>query len=126
MRQRYQTYSAVILSFVGAVHWGLAMAAPVHRPGRYIASVAPALTAWAALNTPSAFGYDEGDPNSSVPYYVLGAGFVASFLYDEAVSGKRGVPMWYSSLRAPLTFTVLGVTVGAILAIREPRTRRAV
>ena len=91
-----------------------------------MASVMPALTAWAAVNAPGAWGHSEGDPNSPLPYYVLGAGFVATFLYDEMVATSRGVPRWYNAVRAPLTFVVLGVTAGAMISIREPRTRRAV
>lgn len=126
VRHRFQTYAASILSFLGAVHWGLAMAAPVHHPGRYVAAVVPSLVAWGAVNAPGAWGHAEGDPNSVLPYYALGAGFVGSYLYDETLASVRAVPRWYSALRAPLTFAVLGLVVGSMFAIREPRTRRAV
>ncbi|RXU10950.1 DUF3429 domain-containing protein, partial [Pseudomonas syringae] len=45
-------YGAVILSFVGALHWGFAMTAQdikaEQRSGRFIWSVIPALIAWIA------------------------------------------------------------------------------
>ena len=41
-------YGAVIISFIGAVHWGLAMHAERSRQTRlYVYSVVPALVAWA-------------------------------------------------------------------------------
>ena len=44
------TYGAVILSFLGAVHWGLAMQSSQAGRDRQLAlSVLPALVAWAAL-----------------------------------------------------------------------------
>ena len=51
-------YAATILSFVGAVHWGIGVAAP-DLPGRrtwLIASVLPALVAWVALALPARAG----------------------------------------------------------------------
>ena len=46
-------YAAVILSFMGAVHWGVALSSPSRdRSKYYIASVVPALTAWLALLMP--------------------------------------------------------------------------
>jgi hypothetical protein len=46
-------YGAVILSFVGALHWGFAMLAndldDAERDARYLWSVIPALLAWPAL-----------------------------------------------------------------------------
>ena len=42
-------YGAIILSFMGAVHWGAAMASTEQQRGSYIiASVIPALLAWPA------------------------------------------------------------------------------
>ena len=46
-------YGAVILSFMGAVHWGLAMHSAHPRRNRQLAlSVVPALVAWVALLLP--------------------------------------------------------------------------
>ena len=59
VRQRFTTYSACILSFLGAVHWGGAMYAPA--PGllslvQFTWSVLPPLYAWGALNIPETAG----------------------------------------------------------------------
>lgn len=43
-------YAAIILSFVGALHWGFAMGADASdAPGLYSWSVVPALLGWAGL-----------------------------------------------------------------------------
>jgi hypothetical protein len=52
-------YAAVILSFVGALHWGFAMVRPIDEFERgriYGWSVCPALAAWFALMLPTAGG----------------------------------------------------------------------
>ena len=52
-------YGAVILSFLGAVHWGLALRAPVEEapmgPARLTLGVLPALVSWVALLLPDVF-----------------------------------------------------------------------
>jgi ABC-type Na+ efflux pump permease subunit len=52
-RQALYAYGAIILSFVGALHWSLAMSLPElterQRSARYAWSVAPALIAWPAM-----------------------------------------------------------------------------
>jgi hypothetical protein len=44
-----QTYSAVILSFLGGIRWGLAIAEPSPSSGTLALSVSPALAGWAIL-----------------------------------------------------------------------------
>lgn len=50
-------YGAVILSFLGAVHWGFAICAPIEDAGaaraRYGLGVVPALIGWVALLLPA-------------------------------------------------------------------------
>jgi hypothetical protein len=56
----HSSYGAVILSFVGAQHWGLAMALPgldeAERTHRFVWSVGPCLLAWPALVLPPQMG----------------------------------------------------------------------
>lgn len=93
-------YGAVILSFLGGVHWGLEMArqqtagGPIS-PLRLGISVLPSLVAWAALALP-------GD-------YVLAglcAGFIGMLAYDLHAARRGTVPPWYPKLRIPLTLVV--------------------
>ncbi len=45
-------YGATILAFLGAVHWGLALATPAARLGRFVLGVVPQLVGWVALLLP--------------------------------------------------------------------------
>jgi hypothetical protein len=49
VRRRFVGYGGVILSFLGAVHWGLALASPAPKPRTWLYAVMPSLWAWAAL-----------------------------------------------------------------------------
>ena len=50
-------YGATIASFLGAIHWGLAMREPLTpQPGRFVWGVFPSLVAWAALLLPLSQG----------------------------------------------------------------------
>ena len=58
-----QVYAVVILSFLGGVHWGLAMAAgPAGTQGpRLFWSVMPSLIAWPALFLPPVYSMGRGE-----------------------------------------------------------------
>ena len=50
-------YGATIASFLGAIHWGLAMREPLTpQPGPFVWGVFPSLVAWAALLLPISQG----------------------------------------------------------------------
>ena len=89
-------YGAVILSFLGAVHWGLALRgaleeAPAAWP-RLGLGVLPALVAWVALLLPARLGL-----------VLLAAGVVAVSTV-ETVAARRGlVPPTYLALRWQLS-----------------------
>jgi len=51
-----QAYSATILSFLGAIHWGLIMRDDQPSQGMLIWGVAPSLLAWASLLVPPHLG----------------------------------------------------------------------
>ena len=77
-------YGAVILSFVGALHWGFAMALPglgaVERQRLYGWSVVPALAAWPALLWAA--------PAAAL---LLVAGFGAHYAQDRRLLVAHGV-----------------------------------
>lgn len=89
-------YGAVILSFVGALHWGLAMSLPnmteQQRSRSFIWSVLPALLAWLALLV-----------SSRLAAPILVFGFVAHFLMDQRLKSRAALPGWYIPLRLKLT-----------------------
>ncbi|MFN7184154.1 MAG: DUF3429 domain-containing protein [Thermomonas haemolytica] len=89
-------YGAVILAFVGALHWALAMQAATlaqaRRAQAYAWSVVPALIAWGALQLapgPAAL--------------LLVAGFLLHLVADHALAARLPLPLWYLPLRARLT-----------------------
>ncbi len=99
-------YSAVILSFVGALHWGFAMlgltVGAQQRSSWYVWSVIPALLAWVALLLPSLF--------ASV---LLGVGFVAHYIRDIGVVRSTNLPEWYLPLRRRLSLiAVISIVAG--------------
>jgi len=90
------TYGAVILSFVGALHWGFAMVHPATagRPmnGMYAWSVMPSLLGWVALLLAPAAGAT-----------LLIAGFLVQYRQDLRLVRVLPLPAWYLPLRLQLT-----------------------
>ena len=93
-------YGAAILSFLGGIQWGLAIAVGGGNLRRLGVSVVPSLIGWAALLLPTGPGA-----------IVMAAGFVCVLLIDIRASRIQQAPSWYPKLRWPLTV----VAVSAIL-----------
>jgi hypothetical protein len=89
-------YGATILSFIGALHWGLAMSLPEltgdQRAARYAWSIVPALIAWPAMLL---------SPPIAAPLLV--AGFIAHYLQDRRLARQARLPGWYLPLRMRLS-----------------------
>ena len=99
-------YAVAVLAFLGAVHWGVALAdgPDADRLGNRLGwSVVPALTGWvAALMT-------------ALPALVLlMAGFGAAYLVDRRAGDRGELPAWYLDLRRRATAVVL-LALGASL-----------
>lgn len=90
-------YGACILSFMGGIHFGLAIAAP-QSPSflRLGTSVLPALIGWAALLISTDAGL-----------ILLAVAFAVLLAYDLAETKRGRVPPWYPKLRVPLTLIVV-------------------
>lgn len=99
-------YGAVILSFMGGVHWGWAMAADEPSLERLGLSVLPSLVGWCGFLLGGAGGF-----------VVVALGFVGLLWLDlQAVAAGRAAA-WYPQLRWPLTLiVVVSLGVGAIAA----------
>ena len=98
-RQALMAYSIAILSFMGAVHWGLAME-DQSLPGiqlwrRYTVSIIPPLAATATIFIPASF-----------QFVWLGVCFVCLLVYDLFAVSRAEAPQWYPRLRWPLTLIV--------------------
>ena len=88
-----QGYGAVILAFVGAIHWGRALDTG---DGRLMTlSVVPSLLGWSCLLMPPALGLP-----------LLAAAFALVLLFDRRE--YRAVP-WFRQLRLRLTFMICGL-----------------
>lgn len=87
-------YGAVILSFVGALHWGFAMTLPAlpatERQQRLVWSVMPALIGWVAMLLPVSWGC-----------WVLASGFTVHLWQDRKLANF--MPGWYMPMRVRLT-----------------------
>lgn len=95
----FMAYGAVILSFLGGIHWGLAIASDLgdgSLPRRLVVSVVPSIVAWAGLLLPLRVGL-----------LVLAVGFAAMLYVDTRATRVGEAPPWYPRLRGPLSAVVL-------------------
>ena len=104
-------YAAVILSFIGAIHWGVVMVTfsaehPDLRETWYRLgwSVTPALVAWLATQMVL-----------SAALVTLILGFFSAFVYDLWSVKKNWIPNWYIRLRKHLTLVVLIALSSALI-----------
>jgi len=105
-------YGAVILSFMGAIHWGLAIAPGASVGGdalssRLVGSVVPPLIGLGALLVPPTIGF-----------LVLAAAFAGLLGIDLRATRRGLAPAWYPKLRVPLTVTVVAALLVAAIALR--------
>ncbi len=89
-------YGAVILSFIGAVHWGRLVAPGAARDpqaaGWFVWSNVPALLGWAALLLPAAAGL-----------VLLIAALALAWAVDRHAFATGRYPAWFARLRTHLT-----------------------
>jgi hypothetical protein len=98
-------YGAVILSFVGALHWARALQAgpAAYRARLLIVSVVPSLLAWLALLLPDSGGL-----------LLLSLGFVLLYLFDRR---EWRAHRWFVRLRLHLSVAAtLALAAGAAVA----------
>jgi hypothetical protein len=120
------SYGAVILSFLGAVHWGFALAEPpaslaglapppsnrdpAHKP-RLALGVLPALIGWVALLVALLL------PSPAIALGILIAGFIATNVAEQSGYRRGWVPVRYLWLRWILTVIVVAILV-TVLVLR--------
>lgn len=99
-----QTYSAVILSFLGGIRWGLALARPANASGAFALSVVPALAGWAML--PFAIILMPG------PTWYLG--YALAFGMQAVWDGTSSdVPAWFKPIRLWTSLVVIAALIAA-------------
>ncbi len=97
-------YGAVILSFLGGIHWGIAFTQP--RPPRiaFAWGVLPSLLAWAGLLLPLRAGLA-----------LTGTAILACYLVDRSLYPGYGLTQWLV-LRRVLTIGAAGSCLAAATA----------
>lgn len=76
-------YAAVIVSFLGGIHWGVAMRQPSPPPSLFAWGVVPSLVAWTAVMMPPSAGL-----------VVLGAMLLACYGVDRRLYPPQGMGRW--------------------------------
>lgn len=100
------TYAAIILSFIGAIHWGSAIELKNHQQKFQLGiSVLPPLLGWLALLMPLTYSYT-----------ILVIAFFVLCIYDSQMTKYGLLPGWYPTLRVPLTTIVVITLITSLLA----------
>ena len=95
-------YAAVIVSFLGGIHWGLGLRAQPAEASRFVSGVLPSLIAWVGVVMPPYAGL-----------VVLGVALIGCYLVDRRVYPRHGAAAWLT-LRFRLTVVAsLSCFVGA-------------
>lgn len=106
-------YTAVILSFLGAVHWGLTLLTPTMTKSQAWNSlgwgVVPSLLGWLALLLATA-----GLRPWLVMLFLLGDILLCRLMDSALVRNYPDVPAWYLALRTRLT---IGVMIALTIAL---------
>ena len=96
--QAFILYSLAILSFMGGVHWGLALIIGTRQSTRLLISVVPVIVAWICLIALPA----------PLTLAVLGGGFIAQWFIDRPILAELPIPSWYLEMRPRLAYVVAG------------------
>ena len=96
--QAFVLYSIAILSFMGGVHWGLALITGTRQSTRLLISVVPVVVAWICLIALPA----------PLTLAVLGGGFIAQWFIDRPILAELPIPSWYLEMRPRLAYVVAG------------------
>ena len=96
--QAFILYSLAILSFMGGVHWGLALITGTRQSTRLLISVVPVVAAWICLIALPA----------PLTLAILGGGFIAQWFIDRPILAELPIPSWYLEMRPRLAYVVAG------------------
>ena len=101
-------YGAVVLSFLGGAHWGLALRhpSPDIRTALYLGAALPPLWAVAGLLLGGGVGLG-----------MVAVGLAAQGAVDGLRSGRFAAPRWYGRLRALLSALAAVATAAAAVVV---------
>lgn len=110
-------YGVTILSFIGALHWGIALAGHGMSAARtrtaLVWSVVPSLYAFFATVAPELVPEPAIGP-AHATLLLLAIGFVAAWIIDQRMYRGHPVPAWFPRLRGLLT---AGATLSVLLTL---------
>lgn len=98
-------YGCSILSFLGAVHWGIAMTDSRLAGKRFVISVLPSLLGFSSCLL----------PHLPVTLIIQGIGFLGLYGYERKLYGAQKIPKWYLKLRFGLTAGVVGSLASSVI-----------
>jgi hypothetical protein len=105
------TYSAIILSFLGGIQWGLGVAvseqAPQSAQSLFLLSIVPALLGWLMLFIAT--------PSAKVIVAIFLFGFV--WVIDALLHLQKLIPAWFLKLRTTVSAIVLASLVAGMLRL---------
>jgi hypothetical protein len=97
------SYAALIATFLGGIHWGIAAQRPHHeQPFHYIWGVAPSLIAWLALIMPAYAGLP-----------LVAALLIVCYLVDRKAYATAGWSAWLPMRLRLTTVAALSCLIGA-------------
>lgn len=99
------TYAALIVSFLGGIHWGLAMRSSAPSKAQLIWGVAPSLLAWLAVLMDTPWGL-----------LLMAAALLACYGVDHQVYKHQGLGAWLG-LRALLTGVAVVCCLSGLVAV---------
>jgi hypothetical protein len=106
------TYAAVILSFLGALHWSFALGlhdVPINQKRwSFVWSVIPSIVAWVALSIPHLYSL-----------FLMALFFILCLINDRKLATVVDLPHWFMQLRHNLTFVAAGCLIIAGLLLRS-------
>jgi hypothetical protein len=76
-------YAAVVVSFLGGIHWGLGFRQVVPSPALFAWGIVPSFVAWIAVVMPAYAGL-----------VLLGIALIACYLVDRRVYPRQGASAW--------------------------------
>ena len=99
-------YAALILSFLGGLWWGVAASADRPPEWLWVAAVVPSLVALG-----SALPWAVGAPWPGPSLILLGLALIGALGVDLLLARRGLVPLWWMSLRLPLSLGLGGLTL---------------
>lgn len=102
----FKVWSALILSFLGGIRWGFAIAHEPYENKNLIISVVPSILAWFVLLLPDAY--------TILALLVL---FCMHGAWDSFYINQGKVAPWFGKIRITLTFLVASAHILVLFAI---------